>query len=93
MDVRSAMPRIKYFLENYPQPGPVEQVGIRITRLGYGITRQKSIFSGTRAKDHLMEDIKQLDLRLGDNQVFQVKEIEPWSRIPERRYALSPLNR
>jgi DNA polymerase-4 len=93
LDVRSALPRIKYFLENYPQPGPVEQVGIKITRLGYGIARQKSIFSETRAKDHLMEDIKQLDLRLGDNQVFQVKEIEPWSRIPERRYALSPLNR
>jgi DNA polymerase IV len=93
MDVRSAIPRIKYFLENYPQPGPVEQIGIKITRLGYGIARQKSIFSETRARDHLLEDIKQLDLRLGDNQVFQVKEIEPWSRIPERRYALSPLNR
>ncbi len=93
MDVRSALPRIKYFLENYPQPGPVEQVGIRITRLGYGVARQKSIFAEVRSKDHLMEEIKQLDLRLGDHQVYQVKEIEPWSRIPERRYALAPLNR
>jgi DNA polymerase IV len=93
MDVRSALPRIKYFLENYPQPGPVEQVGIRITRLGYGVARQKSIFAEVRSKDHLMEDIRQLDLRLGDHQVYQVKEIEPWSRIPERRYALAPLNR
>jgi DNA polymerase IV len=92
MDVRSAIPRIRYFFENYPQPGPVEQVGIRITRLGYGIARQKSIFTEIRSRDHLMEDIRQLDLRLGDHQVYQVKEIEPWSRIPERRYAMAPLN-
>jgi DNA polymerase IV len=92
MEVKSALPRLRFFLENYPQPGPVEQVGIKIVRLGYGIGRQKSIFSEVRAKDHLMEDIRQLDLRLGDAQVYQVKEIEPWSRIPERRYALAPLN-
>jgi DNA polymerase IV len=93
LEARSALPRLRYFLEAYPQPGPVEQVGIRITRLGYGIGRQKSIFSTVRSRDNLLEDIKQLDFRLGDHQVYQVKEIEPWSRIPERRYALAPLNR
>jgi DNA polymerase IV len=93
MDVKSALQRIKYYFENCPQPGPVEQIGIKITRLGHGVSHQKSIFSEIRAKDHLMDDIKQLDLRLGDHQVYQVKEIEPWSRIPERRYALAPLNR
>jgi len=92
MDVKSALPRIRYFLENYPQPGPVEQVGIRVTRLGCGIGRQRSIFSTVRSRDNLLEDIKQLDFRMGDHQVYQVKEIEPWSRIPERRYALAPLN-
>lgn len=92
MDVKSALPRIRYFLENYPQPGPVEQVGIRVTRLGCGVGRQRSIFSTVRSRDNLLEDIKQLDFRMGDHQVYQVKEIEPWSRIPERRYALAPLN-
>jgi DNA polymerase-4/protein ImuB len=92
MAARSALPRLRYFLENYPQPGPVEQVGIRIIRLGYGAGRQQSIFSTVRSRDNLMEDIKQLDFRLGDHQVYHVKEIEPWSRIPERRYALAPLN-
>jgi DNA polymerase-4/protein ImuB len=92
MDVKSALPRIRYFLENYPQPGPVEQVGIRVTRLGCGVGRQRSIFSTVRSRDNLLEDIQQLDFRLGDHQVYQVKEIEPWSRIPERRYALAPLN-
>ncbi len=93
MAARSALPRLRYFLENYPQPGPVDQVGIRITRLACGTGRQQSIFSAVRSRDNLLDDIRQLDFRLGDHQVYQVKEIEPWSRIPERRYALAPLNR
>ena len=92
MDVKGTISRAKLVIENYPQPGPVEQLGIRITRLGYGDGRQRSLFSEIRAKDNLLEDIRQLNLRLGDHQVFKVKGIEPWSRIPERRYALTPLN-
>jgi DNA polymerase-4 len=92
MDTRSIICRVRLILESYPQPGPVEQLGIRITGLGYSDGRQKSLFSEVRAKDHLMEDIRQLNLRLGDHQIFKVKEVEPWSRIPERRYALTPLN-
>ncbi len=93
MDVRSAISRIKRVLENYPQPGPVEQVGLHITALGYPRGRQKNLFSDVRAKEHLAEDIKQLELKLGNPQVYTVKEVEPWSRIPERRYALTPTNR
>jgi len=93
MDVRSAVTRIKRTLENYPQPGPVEQAGIKITGLGYPRGRQKSLFSDIRAKEHLADDIKQLELKLGNPQVYTVKEVEPWSRIPERRYALAPTNR
>jgi DNA polymerase-4/protein ImuB len=93
MDVRSVIFRIKRVLENYPQPGPVEQVGLRITGLGYPRGRQKSLLSEIRTKDHLMDDIRQLELKLGNPQVYTVKEVEPWSRIPERRYALTPANR
>jgi DNA polymerase-4 len=93
MDMRTAVSRVKRVLEDYPQPGPVEQVGIRVNRLGYPCGRQKNLFSELRAKDHLIEDIKQLELRLGNPQVYKVKEVEPWSRIPERRYALTPTGR
>ena len=93
MDVRGAIRRIKRTLEEYPQPGPVEQAGIKITGLGYPGGRQKSLFSDIRAKEHLAEDIRQLELKLGNPQVYTVKEVEPWSRIPERRYALAPTNR
>jgi DNA polymerase-4/protein ImuB len=92
MDKRNTLSRIKHFLENYPQPGPVEQVGIKVTGTGYRIGHQKSIFSEVRAQDNLINDIKQLEFRLGGPQVFKIKEVEPWSRIPERRYALAPLS-
>jgi DNA polymerase-4/protein ImuB len=93
MDMRTTIPRIKRVLEYFPQPGPAEQVGVKITRFGYLRGRQKSLFSEIRAKDHLAEDIQQLELRLGSPQVYKVKEVEPWSRIPERRYALAPADR
>jgi DNA polymerase-4 len=93
MEVRSAVSRIKRVLEDYPQPGPVEQAGIKINALGYPHGRQKSLFTDLRAKEHLAEDIRQLEMRLGNPQVYSVKEVEPWSRIPERRYALTPANR
>ena len=89
MDIKSILSRIKPFLESYPQPGPVEQVGVMITGLGYRSGRQKSLFSEVRARDHLLDDIKKLEFRLGQPQVFKIKEVEPWSRIPERRYALA----
>jgi DNA polymerase-4 len=80
-------------LENFPQPGPVEQAGIRVTRLGYPRGRQNSLFSEVRGRNNLIEDIRQLELRQGNPQVFKIKEVEPWSRIPERRYALIPTDR
>jgi DNA polymerase-4 len=93
MDIKNTLSRIKRIMEDYPQPGPVEHVGISITRLGYPQGRQKSLFSKVRARDHLMNDIRQLEFRLCNPQVFTVKEVEPWSRIPERRYALAPTGR
>jgi DNA polymerase-4 len=93
IEMRSVVSRLKRAMEDYPQPGPVEQVGIRVNRLGYPRGRQKSLFSDIRAKEHLAEDIKQLELKLGNPQIYSVKEVEPWSRIPERRYALTPTNR
>jgi DNA polymerase-4 len=89
MDVRSVISRLKPVLENAPQPGPVERLGMKIIGLGRRGGRQKSLFSDVRARERLLDDIKQLDLRLGGPQVFKIKEVEPWSRIPERRYVLT----
>jgi DNA polymerase-4 len=93
MDMKNAVARLKRVLEDYPQPGPVELVGLRVNRLGYPLGRQRNLFADIRAQEHLADDIKQLELKLGNPQVYKVKEIEPWSRIPERRYALTPTSR
>ncbi|MFC1976937.1 hypothetical protein ACFLWS_01520 [Chloroflexota bacterium] len=93
MDMKTVINRIKRVMEEYPQPGPVEQIGLNINRLGYPGGRQNSLIREIRSQAHLMEDIHQLELRLGSPQVYQVKEVEPWSRIPERRYVLAPTNR
>jgi DNA polymerase-4/protein ImuB len=92
MNTRTAITRIKLIMENTQQLGPVEQLGMTITGLGSPNGRQKSLFSNVRAKEHLMDDVKQLEFRLGGPQLYRIKEVEPWSRIPERRYALIPLS-
>ena len=92
MNSRTAMSRIKQVIENVPQPGPVEQLGMKITGTGRPNGKQKSLMSQVRAQEHLLEEIKQLEFRLGGPLLFQFKDVEPWSRIPERRCILSPLN-
>jgi len=92
MTTKTALSRIKQVMENTPQPGPVEQLGMKITGLARQHGRQKGLFSEVRAKDHLLDDIRQLEFRLGGPQLYKITEVEPWSRIPERRYALKPLS-
>jgi len=77
--------RIKLILEN--SPGRAHRtIGMKITGLGRP-TAQKSLFTKRPGADNLLEDVKQLDFRLAA-QLYGLKEVEPWSRIPERRYAL-----
>jgi DNA polymerase-4/protein ImuB len=92
MNTKTALSRIKQMMEVYPQLGPVEQLGIKITGFGCQNGRQKSLFTDVRAKEHLLNDVRQLEFRLGGPQLYKIKEMEPWSRIPERRYALVPLS-
>ena len=92
MNTKTAMSRIRQFIENVPQPGPVEQLGMKITGTGRPHGKQKSLMSQVRAQEHLLDEIKQFELRLGHPLLFQFKDVEPWSRIPERRSILSPLN-
>ena len=36
----------------------------------------------------LREAVKELKLKLGYSPLYRVVEVDPWSRIPERRHAL-----
>ena len=37
---------------------------------------------------HLKKAVRELRLRLGHSPLYRVVEVDPWSRIPERRHAL-----
>jgi DNA polymerase-4/protein ImuB len=91
-NVNSALSRIKHILLAFPLPGPAEELGLKLTGLSHQRGKQGSLFSEVRAREHLLDDIKQLELRLGSPQVFRIRKVEPWSRIPERRYVLVPLS-
>jgi DNA polymerase-4/protein ImuB len=93
MNPKAVLSRIRQAMENVTQPGPVEEMGMRITGTARFTGRQNSLMAQVRAQEHLLDEIKQLEFRLGGHQLFQVREVEPWSRIPERRYALTPLSR
>ena len=92
-DMKAILSRIRWITEDFPQPGPVEEIGIKVNRLGYPRGRQKSLFREVRGRDNLLEDIHQLELRQGNPQIFKIKEVEPWSRIPERRRVMIPIGR
>jgi DNA polymerase-4 len=93
LHVKTVLSRVKLILETNPQPGPTEHVSLKITGLCGQRGRQKSLFTEVRAQEHLLNDIKQLEFRLGGTQLYKIKEVEPWSRLPERRYALTPFSR
>ncbi len=91
--VKTALLRISHVMEACPQPGPVAEIGIKVTGASCLTGRQKSLLPEVRSKDHFLSQILQLEFKLGSPQVFKFKEVEPWSRIPERRHVLAPLSR
>jgi hypothetical protein len=43
---------------------------------------------GEEVPHTLKEAVKELKLKLGHSPLYRVVEVDPWSRIPERRHAL-----
>ena len=86
---RNAMLRIKNVLEGSFIPGPLEDITLTLSMLTGESGRQGNFFSAVRKHEQLRESINQLEILLGKPPpIFQVREVEPWSRIPERRHAL-----
>ncbi len=85
-----------------PPPRAVESLAVELFRFGPA-TSQPGFFdrkeeggreSGGMALEEgavphaLREAVKELKLKLGFSPLYRVVEMDPWSRIPERRYAL-----
>jgi DNA polymerase-4/protein ImuB len=85
-----------------PPPRAVDTIVLELTRFG-APSSQIGIFdrkegSGREAAGYelvrgevppsLRDAVKELKLRLGHSPLYRVVEVDPWSRIPERRHAL-----
>jgi nucleotidyltransferase/DNA polymerase involved in DNA repair len=85
-----------------PPPKAVQTLLLELTHFG-APSAQTGLFdrkegSGREAGGHelaqgevppsLRDAVKELKLRLGDSPLYRVVEVDPWSRIPERRHAL-----
>jgi len=87
----TARAAVKSALDNLTLPGPLTGLAITLTGLVAAPGKQLSMFSDVRANEQLHEAVEQLSAHFGyPAPIYRIRELEPWSRIPERRYAMVP---
>ena len=70
-------------------PGPLEDLKVILKGVTGGSGTQSSLLSGVRKREQLREMMSRLKARLRTTPpIFRIRELEPWSRIPERRRVL-----
>lgn len=82
---------LKKLIEPLQLAGPVEEMTLEFLGLTSETGKQRSLLFAEQARRRaqLLAALRQLKTRFGgESQVARVVEVEPWSRIPERRYAL-----
>ena len=87
--------RMMYVLKKLIEPlqlaAPVEEMSLEFIGLTGETGKQRSLLFAEQARRRaqLLAALRQLKAQFGgESQVAKVVEVEPWSRIPERRYAL-----
>jgi DNA polymerase-4/protein ImuB len=76
-------------LQSIEMAGPIEMVTLEFSGIVNEVARQTALsMMGARAAAPLTAAIHQLKHRYGLSPIYHVVEVEPWSRIPERRHAL-----
>lgn len=78
-----------YRLDGVELPGPVERLALDLVAPIDAAGRQEGLpgFRARRPRE-LVEAARQLAQRFGSSGLYRAVEVEPWSRIPERRRAL-----
>jgi DNA polymerase-4/protein ImuB len=74
-------------------PGAAEAMRLELVGLTAEAAHQEMLPGGlgtlrARRIRPLVEVARQLKQRYGESPLYRVVEVEPWSRIPERRHAL-----
>lgn len=84
---------IKSKLAETEFPGALEDIRLTLTDLSGESWKQESMWKEVQREDNLQQAMSQLAVRIGtEPPIYQVRELEPWSRIPERRHALVQLS-
>ena len=82
---------LKSRLNSVTLPGPLEDIKLTLSGFTGESGIQTNLFSDVRKQEQLKEMMRQLESLLGGKPpIYQMKEVEPWSRIPERRQVLVP---
>ncbi|MBV8087956.1 MAG: DNA polymerase Y family protein [Chloroflexi bacterium] len=69
---------------------PVEELSLELLGLGPETGRQLPLFGNRwKQEEQIEEAARQLAARYGQAPLYRAVEVEPWSRIPERRWALT----
>lgn len=82
---------LKKLIEPLQIAAPVEEISLEFIGLTSETGKQRSLLFAeqSRRRAQLLAALHQLKAQFHDeSQVARVVEVEPWSRIPERRYAL-----
>jgi nucleotidyltransferase/DNA polymerase involved in DNA repair len=84
-----ALSALRASLETVEMPGALEDMRLTLSGITGDSGVQASLFSDMRRQEQLRETMRQLEARLGARPpIYLVRDVEPWSRIPERRQAL-----
>jgi hypothetical protein len=74
-----------------PPPRALESIFLEVLALGPTL-HQMTFLSGASAfPDGIRKAVRDLRLRTGKNPILRVVDLDPHSRIPERRYGLLPM--
>ncbi len=84
---------LKSRMDSIELPGPLEDMKLTLAGFTGESGIQSNLFSDVRKREQLKEMMRQLEIHLGGKPpIYQMKEVEPWSRIPERRRVLAPFD-
>ena len=84
---------LKSRLDTIALPGPLEDLKLTLAGFTGESGVQSSLFSDVRKREQLREMLRQLEASLGCRPpIYRVREVESWSRIPERHQALVPFD-
>lgn len=78
-----------YRLQRLELPAPVEELTLEVSGLIDATSRQERLPGFHARRDgQLVEASRHLKQRFGTSGLYRVTEVEPWSRLPERRQML-----